>query len=32
MADETTDITTKEQLSLTVRYIDDDAILHEYFL
>ncbi|CAI6372693.1 unnamed protein product [Macrosiphum euphorbiae] len=32
LADETTDISTKEQLSLTVRYIDDDAILHEDFL
>lgn len=32
LADETTDITTKEQLSLTVRYIDDDAILREDFL
>jgi len=32
LADETTDISTKEQLSLTVRYIDDDVILHEDFL
>ena len=32
MADETTDMTTKEKLSLTVRYIDDNSILHEDFL
>jgi len=32
LADETTDISTKEQMSLTVRHIDDDDILHEDFL
>lgn len=32
LADETTDVATREQLSLSVRYVDDDAILHEDFL
>ncbi|XP_050066331.1 52 kDa repressor of the inhibitor of the protein kinase-like [Aphis gossypii] len=32
LADETTDVATKEQLSLSVRYVDDDDLLHEDFL
>lgn len=32
LADETTDISTKEQLSICVRYIDEQNMLHEDFL
>lgn len=32
LADETTDVATKEQLSISVRYVDNDDILHEDFL
>lgn len=32
LADETTDISTKEQLSICVRYIDENNKLHENFL
>lgn len=32
MADETTDVATNEQLSLSVRYVDDNNVLHEDFL
>lgn len=32
LADETTDISTKEQLAICVRYVSDDNMLHEDFL
>lgn len=32
LADETTDISTKEQLTLCVRYIDNNNIIYECFL
>jgi len=32
LADERTDISTKEQLSISVRYIDEQNMLHEDFL
>lgn len=32
LADETTDVATNEQLSLSARYVDDNDILHEDFL
>lgn len=32
MADETTDISTTEQLSICVRYVDSNNILNESFL
>lgn len=32
LADETTDISTKEQLSICVRYIDENNRLHDNFL
>lgn len=32
LADETTDVATNEQLSLSVRYVNNDGILHEDFL
>jgi len=32
LSDETTDISTKEQLAICVRYVSDDNMLHEDFL
>lgn len=32
LADETTDIATKEQLAICVRYVSDDNMIHEEFL